>query len=253
LEGTDRILANSQAKRRAKRPSLLKRIGTSDQVTRLAGRSAAAYLRLVRRTSTLEFEPSEPYEFFGHLLPGIVAMWHGQHLMVPFIRREGHDVRVMISKHRDGEINAIAAESLGLGTVRASAARSADRVIEKGGLRGFLEMKAALAQGATVAMTADLSNQRSRRAGPGIIKLARATGRPIVPVAVATSRHFVLKNWDRTTVNLPFSKGICVFGVPIYVPADADDALVEQKRRELEDELNRVTERAYQRVGRPNV
>lgn len=246
-------MANSQAKRRDKRPSLLKRIGTSDQVTRLAGRSAAAYLRFVRRTSTLEFEPSDPYEFFGHLLPGIVAMWHGQHLMVPFIRREGHDVRVMISKHRDGEINAIAAESLGLGTVRASAARSASRVIEKGGLRGFLEMKAALAQGATVAMTADLSNQRSRRAGPGIVMLARASGRPIVPVAVATSRHFVIKNWDRTTVNLPFSKGICVFGVPIYVPADADDAVIEQKRLELENELNRVTERAYQRVGRSHV
>ena len=246
-------MANSQAKRRAKRPSLLKRIGTSDQVTRLAGRTAAAYLRFVRRTSTLEFEPSDPYEFFGHLLPGIVAMWHGQHLMVPFIRREGHDVRVMISKHRDGEVNAIAAESLGLGTVRASAARSASRVIEKGGLRGFLEMKAALAQGATVAMTADLSNQRSRRAGPGIVMLARASGRPIVPVAVATSRHFVIKNWDRTTVNLPFSKGICVFGGPIYVPADADDEVIEQKRLELENELNRVTERAYQRVGRSHV
>ncbi|MCX5570795.1 lysophospholipid acyltransferase family protein [Kaistia nematophila] len=246
-------MANSQAKRRDKRPSLLKRIGTSDQVTRLAGRTAAAYLRFVRRTSTLEFEPSDPYEFFGHLLPGIVAMWHGQHLMVPFIRREGHDVRVMISKHRDGEINAIAAESLGLGTVRASAARSANRVIEKGGLRGFLEMKAALAQGATVAMTADLSNQKSRRAGPGIVMLARASGRPIVPVAVATSRHFVVKNWDRTTVNLPFSKGICVFGGPIYVPADADDTVIEQKRLELENELNRVTERAYQRVGRSHV
>ena len=246
-------MSNSQAKRRAKRPSLLKRIGTSDAVTRLAGRSAAAYLRFVRRTSTLEFEPSEPYEFFGHLLPGIIAMWHGQHLMVPFVRRDGHDVRVMISKHRDGEINAIAAESLGLGTVRASAARSADRVLEKGGRRGFLDMKAALAQGATVAMTADLSNQKSRRAGPGIIKLARASGRPIVPIAVATSRHFVIENWDRTTVNLPFSKGICIFGGPIFVPADADDAMVEQKRKELEDELNRVTERAYQRVGKPNV
>ena len=36
-------------------------------------------------------------------------MWHGQHFMSPFFWREQHRVKVLISRHRDGEINAIAA------------------------------------------------------------------------------------------------------------------------------------------------
>jgi lysophospholipid acyltransferase (LPLAT)-like uncharacterized protein len=178
-----------------------------------------------------------------------MTMWHGQHLMAPFVPHKGFDLRVMVSRHRDGEINAIIAEKFGYGTIRASAARDPSRAREKGGLRGFLEMKAALAEGMTVAMTADLSNADARRAGPGIILLARSSGRPIFPIALATSRRLVLKNWDRTTINLPFSKGACIFGEPVFVPEDADAELREAKRLELEHELNRVTAIAYERVG----
>ena len=42
----------------------------------------------------------------------------------------------------------------------------------------------------------------------GIVTLARLSGRPIVPVALATSRRKVLeKTWDKTTINLPFGRG----------------------------------------------
>ncbi len=178
-----------------------------------------------------------------------MTMWHGQHLMAPFVPHKGFNLKVMVSRHRDGEINAVIAEKFGYGTIRASAARTPSRTIEKGGLRGFLEMKSALAEGVTVAMTADLSHGESRRAGPGIIALARASGRPILPIALATSRRLVLENWDRTTINLPFSRGACIFGTPIEVPTDADEALREEKRLALEAELNRITDIAYARVG----
>ncbi len=64
----------------------------------------------------------------------------------------------------------------------------------------------------------------ARVAGLGIIKLAQASGRPIYPSAIATSRRYVVDNWDRTTINLPFGRGAGVAAEPISVPADADDA-----------------------------
>ena len=51
-------------------------------------------------------------------MPLILAMWHGQHFLVPFVRKPEHPVKVLVSRHRDGEINAIAAERLGVGTIR---------------------------------------------------------------------------------------------------------------------------------------
>ena len=187
--------------------NLMKRVASSDRVIRVVGHAAVGYLHLVKRTSRIAYEPANIREAFGDALPGIVTMWHGQHFMAPFVSDGKLDIRVMVSRHRDGEINAIVAESFGFGTIRASAARDPSRLIEKGGLRGFLEMKTALLDGVTVAMTADVSNVQARRAGLGIIMLAQATRRPILPVALATSRRIRLSNWDPTTFNLPLSRG----------------------------------------------
>ena len=75
--------------------------------------------------------------------------------------------------------------------------------------------------------------------------LARESGRPIFPVALTTRRRYVLNNWDRTTINLPFSRAAAVCGEPIWVPADADDEALEQYRRQVENNLNAATARAY--------
>jgi lysophospholipid acyltransferase (LPLAT)-like uncharacterized protein len=93
--------------------------------------------------------------------------------------------------------------------------------------------------------------KRSRVAGLGIIMLARESGRPIMPFAMATSRFIRLKNWDRTTINLPFGRGALVGVGTISVPADADAETMENLRAELEANLNEATRRAYVQVGRP--
>src|SRR5260370_42599119 len=94
-----------------------RRIARSPVVQRLIGLSAAEYLRLVWSTCRLTIEPADLYEAVEPHQPVIVAIWHGQHFMVPFLSR-GHRVKVLISRHRDGEINAYAAELLAIGTVR---------------------------------------------------------------------------------------------------------------------------------------
>src|ERR1051325_1534769 len=77
------------------------------------------------------------------------------------------------------------------------------------------------------------------------LSLARESGRPIFPVALATSRRYVLDNWDKTTINLPFSRGAAVCGEPVWVPPDATDETLEGCRRQIEDNLNAATARAY--------
>lgn len=205
----------------------------------------ANYLRLVNATSRLIFDPSDPYVMQASLAPVIFTMWHGQHFMLPFARQYDLDVRVLVSRHHDGEINALVATKLGIGTIRGSGARDPSRMIEKGAVWGFMEMKTALDEGAFVCMTADISNLAPRRAGLGIVSLAKVSGRPIVPVAYASSRRVDITSWDRATINLPFSRAACAVGEIVEVPDDADDDLLEQKRQDVEKALNEATERAY--------
>ena len=219
-------------------------------VQRAVGFLAAEFLRLVWLTNRFSFDPPDVYQIVEPQIPAILAFWHGQHFMTPFIRnKESYRAKVLISMHRDGEFNAIAAERLGIGTIRGSGDHGA-AFHRKGGVGAFKEMVRALADDYNVALTADVP-KRSRVAGLGIIMLARESGRPIMPFAMATSRFIRLKNWDRTTINLPFGKGALVGIEAVVVPPDADAEAMEKLRAELEANLNEATRRAYARLGRP--
>jgi lysophospholipid acyltransferase (LPLAT)-like uncharacterized protein len=220
----------------------------SRHVQRALGALAAQYLRLIWRTkASLVLEPADIYERVEPHLPVIVTMWHGQHFLVPFVRRE-HRVKVLVSRHRDGEINAVAAERLGLQTIRGSGDHGG-RFAQKGGAGAFQSMLAALSEGYTMALTADVP-KLARVAGIGIVKLAQLSGRPIYPVAVATSRHIELRNWDRSVVDLPFSRTSIVVADPIEVEPDADGAQIEACRLKVESGLNAANLRARRLVAR---
>jgi lysophospholipid acyltransferase (LPLAT)-like uncharacterized protein len=210
---------------------------------------AAEYLRLVWKTSSFVTEPDDIYERAARDSPVILAMWHGQHFLVPFIRRAEHRSKVLISRHRDGEMNAIAAEWLGVGTIRGSG-NLGGGFVGKGGVSAFKEMLTALQEGYNVALTADVPKV-ARVVGLGIIKLANASGRPIYPLAIATKRRVELETWDRTAVNLPFTHGAGVVGEPVRVPADANATTLESARCALQASLDGATARAYAIVDRP--
>jgi lysophospholipid acyltransferase (LPLAT)-like uncharacterized protein len=222
---------------------MLKRIVTSSAFQEAAGVVAASYLKFVWRTSRITLEPTSIYDEVE--MPAIIAMWHGQHFMAPFIKRNDprHRTKVLISRHRDGEINARAAERLDIGTIRGSGAHNGE-FHRKGGAIAFTEMLKSLEDGYNIAMTADVPKV-ARVAGLGIVKLAQLSGRPIYAVAMASSRRIELDNWDHSAVNLPFSRMGMVASNAIYVPTDADAETLEKTRQLVESELNRVTTRAY--------
>ncbi|RUY60178.1 hypothetical protein EN980_35090, partial [Mesorhizobium sp. M7A.F.Ca.CA.001.13.1.1] len=116
----------------------------------------------------------------------------------------------------------------------------------------LIALKKSLAVGKNVAMIADIPHGTPRDAGLGIVLLARLSGRPLVPVAITTSRRKVLeKSWDKTTINLPFGRSSIVIGQPIFVAAGADDAEMERKRQEVTTALNAATAEAYRLVDAP--
>jgi lysophospholipid acyltransferase (LPLAT)-like uncharacterized protein len=228
----------------------LRNLLRSSWLQRAVGWLAAEYLRLVWLTNRFSFEPADVYARVEPQQPMILAFWHGQHFMTPFVKtKDSHRAKVLISRHRDGEFNAIAAERLGIGTIRGSGDHGS-AFHRKGGVGAFKEMVRALAEGYNVALTADVP-KRSRVAGLGIIMLARESGRPIMPFAMVTSRFIRLNNWDRTTINLPFGRGALVGIEEIVVPPDADAETMEKLRSRLEAYLNEATRRAYAQVGRP--
>ena len=223
----------------------------SGWVQRALGFLAAEYLRLVWRTNKFVYEPGNVYDLAEQDMPGIFAFWHGQHFLTPFIKtKDSHRAKVLISRHRDGEFNAIAAERLGIGTIRGSGDHGS-AFHRKGGVGAFKEMVRSLEQGYNIALTADVP-KRACVAGLGIIMLARESGRPIMPFAMATSRFVRLNNWDHTTINLPFGRGALVGIETIWVPPDADADAMEAIRVKLEGILNEATRRAYALLGRPD-
>lgn len=229
---------------------LLRNTLRSSWFQRAVGVLAAEYLRLVWRTNKFAFEPPDVYPRVEPRMPAIFAFWHGQHLMTPFLKvKESYRAKVLISRHRDGEYNAIVAERLAIETIRGSGDHGS-AFHRKGGVGAFKEMVRALEDNYNVALTADVP-KRARIAGLGIILLARESGRPIMPFAMATSRYLRLNNWDRTTINLPFGRGALVGIKEINVPPDADSETMENLRRELEDTLNEATRRAYELIGCP--
>jgi lysophospholipid acyltransferase (LPLAT)-like uncharacterized protein len=215
---------------------------------RALGFALAQYLKAVRRFNRFVVEPSD---FKGEALrhhPAIIAMWHGQHLMMPFARHPlVPRVYAMVSRHRDAGAQAAALRWFRIEPIRGSGAHG-ERVREKGGARALIELKRLVESGATVAMTADVP-KIARVAGIGIVTLARLTGRPILPIAVATSRRLDFKSWDRASLGLPFGRGAIVFGDAIEVPPEAGADGMEQARQQVEAALDRAHARAYELVG----
>jgi lysophospholipid acyltransferase (LPLAT)-like uncharacterized protein len=227
---------------------LWRRIGRQQWAKTALGVVAAEYVRFVGKTTRLTVEPPDAWDRAEADMPIIIAFWHGQHLLATNASKPSYKVKTLVSRHRDGELLAIAAERLGVGTIRGSGNHSGS-FVHKGGIVAFQGMLDALAEGYSVVLSADVPKV-SRVAGPGIIKLAQISGRPIYAPAIATHWRIVLDNWDRTTINLPFSRGAGVVPEPLRVAADADDAGLEAARLELENRLNAATRRAYEIVDR---
>jgi lysophospholipid acyltransferase (LPLAT)-like uncharacterized protein len=221
----------------------------SKLVRHALGRTMAGYLWSVHKTLDIRIEPENIYEIAEPEMPVILTFWHGQHFLAPFIMKPHHRAKVLISRHADADVNAIAAEALGVETIRGSGATNPKDFHRKNGVGAMREMIETLAAGINVALTADVPKV-SRVAGLGVVTLARYSGRPIYPIAIATSRRITAPSWDKASIDLPFGKGGAVAGEPVRVARDVDEAGLEAARRLVQERLDAATARAEALAGR---
>lgn len=173
--------------------------------------------------------------------PVIVAFWHNRIMMMPFIRPAGQTCAMLQSRHADGRLIGRTVERLGISGIVGSTG--------KDGAQGLRQLIKALKDGQHVGITPDGPRGPRMRASPGIVTLARLSGARIYPLSWGVSRRKALNSWDRFVLALPFGRGVFIWGEPLAVPRDADDAELERLRLELEERLNRITAEADHAVG----
>jgi 3-deoxy-D-manno-octulosonic-acid transferase len=208
------------------------------------------YLKLVMKTSTIVADPPDYMARGKSLHPSIIALWHGQFLLLPAIYPPEVPGRAIVAKHDDAEALRRILKHFGLGLVRgAGAAGRARGSRDRGGAEAAHGLIASLREGFSIALTGDIPPGPARKCGLGIVMISSRSGRPIVPFAVATSRYASVNSWSRMTINLPFSRLGIAMGEPIQVPTDAGPAVLETYRQKVEAALNEVTARAYKLAG----
>ena len=195
----------------------------SDDKVRWKVRVGAAVLRLIASTWRMRTHNAEP---LGALRAAdkrvIFALWHGE--LLPLLwQHRGEGVAVVISEHRDGEIVAQIAESLGYSTVRGSTS--------KGASRALIGLMRAVDSGRDVAITPDGPRGPAHVFAPGAVVVAQRTGAHIQPVRAAATRAWRLKSWDKFLIPKPFARVDVHYGELTLVEADSPREAAEQAPR----------------------
>ena len=163
--------------------------------------------------------------------PKIYLFWH-EYLLFPLFVRAGSPMCLLVSKHRDAEILAQAAERLGFHTVRGSTARGGTsailRLIRGAGCYHF-------------AFTPDGPRGPRRKMAPGAIYLASHSGMPVVPVGVGYDRPYRAKSWDRFAIPRPWSRARCILGPEILIPRRLTREEIHDLCHEIGQILQRLT------------
>lgn len=157
----------------------------------------------------------------------IFAFWHGRILPATLFWRD-LGIVVMISGNFDGEWIARVIRRFGYATARGSSSR--------GGVRALVQLKRDIDAGKPAGFALDGPRGPARIAQPGAVWLSGATGNPMLPFHIESSRALTARSWDATQVPAPFA----TIGVAIGAPITVDGILpstIEAQRVALEREL----------------
>jgi len=165
--------------------------------------------------------------------PVIFAMWHNRIFAMPYAKPwlgKHREVCVLTSASKDGAILETAVRLFGLTAVRGSSSRR--------GAAALVALRRKLKSDVTVTITPDGPKGPCYKVQPGVVKLAQASGAPIVVVSVNFSRCWRLKSWDRFCVPKPFSKVMVKLEDGIEISRELSNDAFEDERVKLEVLMN---------------
>ena len=170
--------------------------------------------------------------------PILFVSWHQGLLYYVYHFRNSNGI-AMVSQSKDGELVARLLNLLGLRCTRGSSSRNGKPAM-------YQMIETIKHDQCSGGLLADAPRGPFGEAKMGIIKIAKETGLAITPVMCWAKRKFLLNNWDKTLVPLPFSNIVFTYGSPIAVPDNANRELMEDKRVELTNRLNQMHREAQQ-------
>lgn len=202
----------------------------------------AQYIRLVYSSSHWEVIGSEiATTFWESGKPFILAFWHGRILMMPYCWIPEKKIHMLISQHRDGQIISRIVGYFGIHTIPGST--------RKGGSVAFRNLLKALKAGECIGITPDGPHGPRMVVSEGIVQVARLTGVPVIPCTFATQRRHLLKTWDRFWIALPFTRGVFIWGQPLFIPPKANADEQEAFRQKIQSALIQITNEADRKMG----
>jgi lysophospholipid acyltransferase (LPLAT)-like uncharacterized protein len=139
----------------------------------------------------------------------------------------------LISPSVDGEVPAAMARRLGAAVIRGSSTRTGARA-----LRDYYQLL--VKDQVSPVITPDGPSGPRFEFKPGGIVLAQISGRPLLPMAYAASRAWLV-SWDKFVIPWPFARISIAIGAPVQVPRGLkvdDAAALAPLQRQLEAQLH---------------
>ncbi len=158
--------------------------------------------------------------------PYILTLWHGRIFYLFYYLRRHPDYFLLISPSEDGDLLARLARLMGYSVIRGSTYKKAVSAA-----RSLIKV---LRRNQRIIIIADGSR------GPGSVQLAGITGAPIFPMTFGAKNKVILNSWDQFAIPLPFTRCALNFSSPISLSQKSSEQIIEEKRLELENALNRI-------------
>jgi hypothetical protein len=166
----------------------------------------------------------------------IPVYWHQHQLFCAKYLLEqktrGLKLGFLISPSVDGDIGVMMVSRFGGHSIRGSASHTGARA-----LRDYYD--ALVKQGVSPSITPDGPKGPRFVFKPGAILLSQMSQRPMLPIAYAASRAWLIA-WDKFVVPWPFSKIVIAVGTPRQVPRTMQPAALEAMQKEMTAELKRL-------------
>jgi len=194
------------------------------------------YIRAVNFTSSIQFEnESIPKQFWNNDKPFILAFWHSQLMMIGMSWKKNKNVNILASGHSDGRFGAIVGKYFNLNNIQTS---KKNKSIP---LRSIFKL---LHDNNYIGITPDGPRGPKEIVSEGIIKIAKSSKVPIIPIGFWSSKNFKLKSWDSFLITLPFSKCSFVWNKPLEIPYNIQEKKIKYYQKLLQEKINQSIKKA---------